>query len=195
MGKGNGAPAGSPERLARFGRDAPILGRSAIVFLAIGILHLLLSGRAEGFGLGALKGLFLLALLPSAPLLLYLLVAGFWRALPGSSGAWLSATGIVVGWLFVFAGHYVTDWRVAETMERGEHLIELIESFSAETGAYPNSLETLAATGAALPQPALWDSAFHYAPDAEYGYRLGFPSVAFLYCSRTPAHVDWYCDD
>jgi hypothetical protein len=43
--------------------------------------------------------------------------------------------------------------------------------------------------------PALAGSAFLYKPDAKQRYRLGFSSVAFLYCSSVQSASDWHCDD
>lgn len=174
----------------------PILRLFVLAFLAIGAILLLSSGRAEDFVLAGVKGLLLLALLPSVPLFLYLLFAAFVQSRPGTRGEMLRACcGIGVTWLLVLAGSQITDWRTAETMARGDRLMDMIESYRERSGAYPASLEALVAAGAAVPEPALAGSVFHYTRDPRHGYRVFFAAGSFLFCTRTPSASRWYCDD
>lgn len=173
-----------------------IRGGGVIAFVAIGFVLLASSGRADGFVLAGIKGLLLLALLPSVPLFLYLLVAAFVPSRRVSRGPRLRAcAGIAFAWLLVFAGMLVTDRLTAETMARGDRLMALIESHRQRTGGYPASLDALAAAGTALPEPALAGSAFHYARDPRDGYRIVFAADALLLCMRTPSDGRWYCSD
>lgn len=165
------------------------------VFLAAGVAYLLMSGRAQGVEDTAISALLMMFVALSVPLFLYLAVAALTRRLPGRDNAWILCGGIAIAWLLVFAGHQLDDMRVAETMRRGNQLVRLIESHKQETGSYPESLESLTEAGAAIPEPALAGSVFWYRQDAEGGYRLGFPSVAFLYCVHYPELYAWICDD
>lgn len=168
---------------------------AVLVFIAIGAGFLLSSGRADDFVTAGVKGLLLLALLPSLLLLVYLLVASLRRSRLGANGSRLRAGGIAIAWLLVIAGFHVTDRRTAETMARGDRLIGMIEAHRERTGAYPSNLAELTADGVDIPEPALAGSAFLYFSDAEHGYRLVFAAPGFLLCTRTAALGRWYCDD
>ena len=170
-------------------------GRLAAFILVSGIVFFVLSGRAEGFGMAAARGLLLVALLPTPLLLVYVVLAPFFKpGWPSASGAKLLGLAILITWGLVLVGFRIDDRRAAETMEQGDELVRLIEEYREETGSYPPSLAVLAADDGVLPEPALVGSSFHYAP-GEGGYRLGFPSVSFLYCNYLHEAGEWYCDD
>jgi hypothetical protein len=95
----------------------------------------------------------------------------------------------------IVLGYRLDGVLTAETMARGDVLVQDIEDYRRATGAYPASLGEIAGGGRALPVPALDDSAFTYARTADGGYVLAFPSVANLACARTRGAPDWACDD
>ncbi len=174
---------------------APVLGVIfAVAYAAAGIAFYVYSGRAEGFISPRLG--FLLVVLTSVPLGAYMLIALMFRlAWPRAGSRGLIIAGIAVSYLFIVLGYRLDGDLTAETMARGDILIQDIEDYKSATGAYPIALDELAAGGRTLPVPALDDSAFTYSRAADGGFVLAFPSVAFLICSRTSAAPDWACDD
>ncbi len=173
----------------------PVLGvMFAVAYAAAGIAFYVYSGRAEGFISPRLG--FLLVALTSVPLGAYMLIALMFRlAWPRAGNRWLIIAGIAVGYLCIVLGYRLDGALTAETMARGDILIQDIEDYKSATGAYPIALDELAAGGRTLPVPALDGSEFTYSPTEDGGFVLAFPSVAFLICSRTSAAPDWACDD
>ncbi len=173
----------------------PVLGVIfAVVYAAAGIAFYIFSGRAEGF-ISPRFG-FLLVALTSVPLGAYMLIALMFRlAWPRAGSRGLIIAGIAVSYLFIVLGYHLDGALTAETMARGDILIQDIEDYKSATGAYPLVLDDLAAGGRTLPVPALDGSEFIYSPAENGGFVLAFPSVAFLICSRTSAAPDWACDD
>ncbi len=170
----------------------PTLGGvlAAGAFTAAGMAFYVYSGRAEGFISPRLG--FILVALTSVPLLFYLAMAAVFRLRrPRPGNRWLVIAGIVAGYLFIALGYRLDGQLTARTMDRGDRLALAIEDHRRTTGAYPESLDEL---GGPLPVPALADSAFTYRRTDE-GYRIAFPSVAFLTCWRTAAEFEWRCDD
>ena len=98
-------------------------------------------------------------------------------------------------YLMIVLGYRLDGVLTAETMARGDVLVQDIEDYRRATGTYPQSLGEIAADGRALPVPALEDSAFSYARTAGGGYVMTFPSVANLTCARTRGAPDWACND
>lgn len=173
----------------------PILGALiAVVYGVAGLAFYLYSGRAEGFISPRLG--FLLVALSSIPLGFYMLIAlTFNFRWPRAASRWLIIAGIGLSYLLIVLGYRLDGARIAETMARGDTLIQDIEDYKRATGAYPAGLGEIAAGGRALPVPALDDSAFAYWRAEDGGYVIAFPSVAFLTCARTSAAPDWACDD
>ena len=173
----------------------PVLGVIfAAAYAAAGIAFYVYSGRAEEFISPRLG--FLLVVLTSVPLGAYMLIALMLRfRWPRSGSRWLIIAGIAVSYLFIVLGYRLDGDLTAETMARGDILIQDIEDYMSATGAYPMVLDELAAGGRTLPVPALDGSAFTYSLTEDGGFVLAFPSVAFLICSRTSAAPDWACDD
>ena len=179
------APRGGPPILAAL---------LALGYGAAGLAFYLYSGRAEGMISPRLG--FLLVALTSIPLGGYMLAALIFHfRWPPASGRWLIIAGIALSYLLIVLGYRLDGALTAETMARGDVLIQDVEDFRRATGAYPQSLAEIAAGGRALPVPALDDSAFSYERTADGGYVIAFPSVAYLRCARTSAAPDWACDD
>lgn len=170
----------------------PTLGGvlAAAAFSAAGVAFYVYSGRAEGFISPRLG--FILVVLTSVPLLVYLGMATAFRLRrPGPGNRRLIIAGAMVGYLFIALGYRLDGQLTARSMDRGDRLALAIEDHRRATGAYPESLGQL---GGPPPAPALADSAFTYRR-TDNGYRIAFPSVAFLTCWRTAANFEWRCDD
>ncbi len=173
-------------------RKGPTLGGAltAAIYAAAGLSFYLYSGRAEGFVSPRLGPV--LVTLTSVPLLFYLGIAPtFHFRRPGRRNRWLIMTGIIVGYLLIVAGYRLDSQLTADSMDQGDLLALALEDHKRTTGAYPESLEQL---DDPLPIPALEGSAFSY-QSADGGYRLAFPSVAFLRCWRGAEDPAWQCDD
>lgn len=181
-------------KTARRGKR-PVLGLLiAVIYAAAGIAFYLYSGQAEGFISPRLG--FLLVALTSVPLGAYMLVALIFRLRwPPAGSRGLIIAGIGLSYLFIALGYRLDGALTAETMARGDVLLQDLEDYKRATGAYPMALDELAAGGRTLPVPALEGSAFSYSPGADGGVVLAFPSVAFLICSRTSTAADWACND
>lgn len=166
----------------------------AVVYVAAGVAFYVYSGQAEGFFSPRLG--FILVVLTSIPLGSYLLIALIFRfRWPSAKARWLIVIGIGVSYLLVILGYRLDGVLTAETMARGDRLIQDIEDYQRATGAYPTSLNEVAMGGRTLPVPALDRSAFSYQQTTGGGYEIAFPSVAFLTCRRTSLAADWTCDD
>ncbi len=176
-------------------RGVPVLGvLIAVVYGIAGLAFYLYSGRAEEFISPRLG--FLLVALTSVPYGAYMLIALMFRlAWPRAGSRGLIIAGIAVSYLFIVLGYRLDGALTAETMARGDILIQDMEDYKSATGAYPMALDELAAGGRTLPVPALDGSVFTYSLTEDGGFVLAFPSVAFLICSRTSAAPDWACDD
>lgn len=172
--------------------------RFGIVYAAMGVAFIALSGSAEGLMspriiigfVGLITG-FVQSLIG----VIALLGAIFFRNITFKTAHVFTMIGFLLLLMAILTGIRIDDQRIEQSKQIGDAIFEKVNAYVESNERCPLSLTEIESFKDAIPKPTIRFSEYRYRQTEDGGCYLEFAAPTFLSCTRRNDEAEWRCND